>query len=96
MAALRCPKHGPRIALVFCSHAGVAVDEGRVVPVYLQRTEGGGWVTVCADCARNAARDPDSLEGDYLVCTKCAIEWAEMAGNDYVRRSQDPLPEFPE
>ena len=94
MAALRCPKHGPKIALIFCEHAGTAVDERRVVPVYLQRNE-WGWHTVCEDCVRRADRAQALADADYLVCVECAIEWAEIADNDYVQRSQDPHPEFP-
>lgn len=94
MPALRCPKHGPKIALVFCEHAGLAVDERRIVPVYLQRHE-WGWVTLCEDCVRRSDLGQAIADADYLVCIGCASEWAEQPGNDYVRRSQDPKPEFP-
>lgn len=95
MAALRCTKHGPQIALRFCEHAGVAVDERRVVPVYLQRDE-WGWCTLCDDCVRRVDRSQALADADYLVCVACAKEWAQTAGNDYVQRSQDPRPEYPQ
>lgn len=94
MAGFDCPNHGPQIALHFCDHAGCAIDEGRVVPVFLQHLR-WGWVTLCEECVRSEVRDPGSTDASYLVCGECAIEWAEMAGNNYVKRSQDPRPEFP-
>jgi len=94
MPGLRCEKHGNQFALVFCEHAGLAVDERRAVAVYLQRND-WGWITVCDDCVRRADLSRVLASADYLVCTKCVKEWAELAGNNYVLRSQDPRPEFP-
>lgn len=95
MAAIICPKHGHRIALIFCDHAGAAVDERRDVPVYQQRVD-WCWMTVCKECMRSPDLARTLANVGYLVCTECAIEWAELTKNRFVERCQAAEPEFPE
>ena len=94
MPAMDCPKHGTQIAIIFCEHSGLAVDQRRAVPVYLQPYM-WMWCTLCEDCATRSDLAQALADADYFVCVECAIDWAQATGNNYVRRSQDPHPEFP-
>ena len=94
MPGFFCPIHGNRLALVFCDHAGLAVDERRDVPVFLQQDR-WGWRTLCKQCVRLLERPETMDNANYLVCVECAKAWAEITGNGYVQRSQHAQPEFP-
>lgn len=85
MSEARRPDRGP-----LCEHAALAIDERRPVELYLQHGE-WGWFTLCNACARRR----DTSEANDLVCGPCIDEWAEVTGSDYVRRCQNPKPEFP-
>jgi hypothetical protein len=93
MGANDCPAHGTQIASVFCEHASDAVDARMPIALYLQRDQ-WGWYTLCDACVQR--RDhPAVQENLVLVCGKCILEWAAATNSDYVRRCQDPKPEFP-
>lgn len=94
MAVDRCPKHGMQIWARFCEHVATAINDRRVVTVYLQKHH-GDWVGLCDTCVRGLD-DPRTLEdATEFVCQVCILEWAAATGSDYVQRCQDPKPEFP-
>lgn len=95
MPAMNCPKHGPKMALIFCEHAGLADDERRAVPGYLQNCP-SGWSTLCENCVRRSDLLQAVLDADYFICVDCALEWADVTGNAYPRRCRAAKPEFPE
>ena len=95
MPAVECPKHGVRIALVFCDHAGAVVNERRTERVYVQCGQ-FSWVTVCEACVRSPDLARILVEASCLVCTDCATEWVELTGNRYSERCRAAEPEFPE
>jgi hypothetical protein len=76
-----------------CEHAASAIDALRPADLHLQHEPGAGWFTLCDACVRRA---PGAAENaDFAVCGACVVAWAETTDSDYVRRCQDPTPEFP-
>ncbi|MCA9605364.1 MAG: hypothetical protein KC619_07205 [Myxococcales bacterium] len=91
MPAYECEEHGTQIAARFCEHAATAVASRQPMEVYLQRDQ-WGWYTLCPECV---GLPKDQHEANSLVCERCAKEWVDETGSDYLDRCKSPVEELP-